>query len=77
MSFLCVVHNIKKVLYGDLLLGDLSTYLSGRYVSFKMQPFTFSEICILKQTTAYEDCFLDYLKCGGNAIKLYLIVKNN
>lgn len=49
----------------DLLSGDLATYLSGRYVSFKMQPFTFSEICILKETTSYEDCFLDYLKWGG------------
>lgn len=38
----------------DLLSGDLATYLSGRYVSFKMQPFTFSEVCELKETKDYE-----------------------
>lgn len=49
----------------DLLSGDLATYLSGRYVSFKMQPFTFEEVCELKGTEDYENIFLDYIKWGG------------
>ena len=49
----------------DLLSSDLATYLSGRYVSFKMQPFTFSEVCKLKNTIDYENAFLDYIKWGG------------
>lgn len=49
----------------DLLSSDLATYLSGRYVSFKMQPFTFSEVCELQNTTDYENVFLDYIKWGG------------
>lgn len=49
----------------DLLSGDLATYLSGRYVSFKMQPFTFSEVCELKGTNDYDHIFLDYVKWGG------------
>ena len=49
----------------DLLSGELATYLSGRYVSFKMQPFTFKEVCLLKKPSNYEDLFLDYIKWGG------------
>ena len=49
----------------DLLSGDLATYLSGRYVSFKMQPFTFREVCELKGSNDYENIFLDYMKWGG------------
>lgn len=49
----------------DLLSGDLATYLSGRYVSFKMQPFTFGEVCELKEDDNYEKMFLDYVKWGG------------
>lgn len=50
----------------DLLSGDLATYLSGRYVSFNVQPLTFSEVCLLKDTKDnLEDLFLDYMKWGG------------
>ncbi len=49
----------------DLLSGDLATYLSGRYVSFKMQPFTFREVCELKGSNDYDNVFLDYMKWGG------------
>ena len=49
----------------DLLSGDLSTLLSGRYVKFRMQPFTFSEVCQMLNKTNYEDMFYDYLKWGG------------
>ncbi len=49
----------------DLLSGDLATLLSGRYISFKMQPFTFEEVCKLKGKENLEDLFFNYLKWGG------------
>lgn len=49
----------------DLLSGDLATLLSGRYISFKMQPFSFEEVCLLKGKENAEDLFLNYLKWGG------------
>lgn len=32
----------------DLLSGELTTHIVGRYVSFKISPFIFEEVCILK-----------------------------
>ncbi len=49
----------------DLLSSDLATYLSGRYVSFKIQPFSFNEVCEITNTNDYEKTFLDYMKWGG------------
>jgi hypothetical protein len=33
---------------GKLLSGELATYLSGRYVSFRVMPFSFLEMCKIK-----------------------------
>ena len=51
----------------DLLSGELATYLSGRYVSFKMFPFTFKEVCHLKNAkeSEYDSLFRNYLIWGG------------
>ena len=51
----------------DLLSGELATYLSGRYVSFKMLPFTFKEVCHLKneKESEYDSLFRNYLIWGG------------
>ena len=51
----------------DLLSGELATLLSGRYVSFKLQPFTFEEVCNLKNANKgnYDLLFNDYLTWGG------------
>lgn len=52
----------------DLLSSDLATYIAGRYVSFKITPFTFREVCeLLKIETKdkQEEAFNDYLKWGG------------
>ena len=52
----------------DLLSGELATYLAGRYVSFKVFPFTLQEICELKEITdrkEIEKVFNDYLIWGG------------
>ena len=52
----------------DLLSSDLATHIAGRYVSFKITPFTFREVCELLYITDKKDIeniFNDYLKWGG------------
>lgn len=54
----------------DLLSGELATHLAGRYVSFNIYPFMFSEACELKKITnkdKYElvKDFDDYIIWGG------------
>ena len=52
----------------DLLSGELATHLAGRYVSFKIYPLTFSEVCRLKKIKEkkdIEDVFEDYITWGG------------
>jgi len=54
----------------DLLSSELATHLAGRYVSFKVYPFTFKEVCELKNVlnkNKYElqDCFNEYMIWGG------------
>lgn len=71
----------------DLLSGELATHLAGRYVSFKVYPFTFKEVCELKNIKGknkyeLENDFNEYIKWGGlpqrfimtdeNQIKTYL-----
>ncbi len=52
----------------DLLSGELATHIAGRYVSFKIYPFTFKEACKLKEVESKEEIekfFEDYIKWGG------------
>ena len=54
----------------DLLSGELATHIAGRYVSFKVYPFTFDEICELKNLKdknkyELEKCFDEYIIWGG------------
>ena len=52
----------------DLLSGELATHIAGRYVSFKIYPLTFSEVCELKnikEKEDIEDAFDDYITWGG------------
>ncbi len=52
----------------DLLSSDLATHIAGRYVSFKITPFIFSEVCELlniKDKENIEEIFNDYVKWGG------------
>lgn len=58
-----------------LLSGELATYLSGRYVSFKIAPFSFKEVVSLKKLTTraeFEEAFDDYLLWGRNASKIWI-----
>ena len=50
----------------DLLSNDLATHIAGRYVSFKIMPFSFIEACKLMDVhDNYDAFFLDYVKWGG------------
>ncbi len=52
----------------DLLSSDLATHIAGRYVSFKITPFTFKEVCEylnIDDKNQLEDIFNDYIKWGG------------
>lgn len=52
----------------DLLSGELATHLAGRYVSFRIYPLTFSEVCELKNISEkkeIEEAFEDYITWGG------------
>ena len=54
----------------DLLSSEIATHLSGRYVSFKVYPFTFKEVCKFKNIETkdkyeLEKDFMDYVKLGG------------
>lgn len=54
----------------DLLSGELATHIAGRYVSFKIEPFTFEEVCTFKNILnkdRYElkKEFEDYMFWGG------------
>ena len=63
--------NVSLFLTGSnskLLSGELATLLSGRYVSFRIAPFSFSEVIKLKNIedkALMEDAFNDYLLWGG------------
>ena len=53
-----------------MLSGELATHLAGRYVSFRIFPFTFKEVCKLKGKEdkgifELEKDFYDYIKWGG------------
>ena len=50
-----------------MTLHELSTDLSGRYVSFRVNPLSFEEIVKMNKTSKkdYEKTLLDYFKWGG------------
>ena len=53
---------------GKLLSGEISTLLSGRFIQFKIMPFTYKEyVEYSKQKGKFQDkdLFEDYLKFGG------------
>ena len=57
-----------------LLSGEFATLLSGRYVSFKVFPFSFKEVIDLKELTDIrdiEDAFNDYILWGGLPQRFY------
>ncbi len=58
---------------GKLLSGELATYLSGRYVSFKIAPFSFQEYCEIKGIHRPQDeDLVEYLTWGGMPQRFHL-----
>lgn len=53
---------------GKLLSGELATFLSGRYVSFSIYPFSFREVCEFKKVNlenVTDEMLQDYMTWGG------------
>lgn len=48
-----------------LLSGELATYLSGRYIEFKIFGLTYNEFCVFHQQPDSQETFLKYLRYGG------------
>jgi predicted AAA+ superfamily ATPase len=50
----------------NLLASELATHIAGRYVAFKILPFSFKEVLTYKnETQNIDDVFNDYLLWGG------------
>jgi predicted AAA+ superfamily ATPase len=49
----------------QMLAGELATLLSGRYVSFHIHPFSFSEFCLYKKIELSKTSYLEYLQTGA------------
>ena len=50
----------------NLLSGELATLLSGRYISFKILPFTFAEVLEIRRIKdADDEVLMDYIRWGG------------
>lgn len=49
----------------DLLSGELSTLLSGRYVSFLINPFSYTEYCSYRGTERDLLTYANYMSSGG------------
>ncbi len=48
-----------------LLSGELASYLSGRYISFEIMPFSFGEYCHYFSLSLSKESYLSYIKIGG------------
>lgn len=56
-----------------LLSGELATLLAGRYVTFRILPFTFSESLEIQRITNPTDSdLMNYLRFGGMPQRFYL-----
>ncbi len=56
----------------NLLSGELSTYLSGRYIEIKINSLTYSEFLIFHSLKDDDDALLKYIKYGGLPYLIHL-----
>lgn len=49
----------------NLLAGELATYIGGRYVSFEVFPFSYSEFLEISNKKAEQSSFVEYMNFGG------------
>lgn len=77
INFFHATKNISIFITGSnsrLLSGELATLLSGRYVSFRVMPFRFQEMCEMlgvKKEEASEKELMDYITWGGMPQRFY------
>ncbi len=48
-----------------MLSGELASYLSGRYVSFEVFPFSYNEYCDMRGKERSKASYTEYLQSGG------------
>jgi uncharacterized protein len=60
-----------------LLSGELATYLSGRYIEFKIFGLTYSEFLQFRNSTDGTEPFSQYLKYGGLPYLINLELKDD
>ena len=48
-----------------LMSGELATFLSGRYIEFKIHPLSLSEFCLFHNLPKNKDTLLKYFRYGG------------
>ncbi|MCM1122081.1 MAG: ATP-binding protein [Eubacterium sp.] len=48
-----------------MLSGELATYLGGRYIEFKIYPFSFAEVMTVLDSCSPSEAFQKYLVRGG------------
>ena len=58
-----------------MLASEFATFLTGRYVSFKVYPFSFKEFIEYKGKDNLETLFLEYINFGG--LPQTLIIEDN
>jgi len=56
----------------NLLSGELSTYLSGRYIEIEIHSLSYIEFLKFHQLKESEDSFLKYIKYGGLPYLIHL-----
>lgn len=49
----------------QLLAGELASLLSGRYIQFQIQPYTFEEFLLAKSLEPSKATYLDFIQTGG------------
>ena len=49
----------------QLMSGELATFLSGRYMEFKIHPLSFSEFCSFHNLSESNNTLLKYFRYGG------------
>ena len=49
----------------NLMAGELASYLSGRYMEFKIHPLSFTEFCLFHNLQKNNDALLKYFRFGG------------
>lgn len=48
-----------------MLSSELSSLLSGRYIEFKIFPFSYDEYCLVNNVENSRQTYLEYIKTGG------------